>query len=97
MYNEHFMQRALALSARALQEPGTEPFGAVVVKNGEVGSWCATEWLKPSPTTSPFLTTTAPKGSVPGSWSARAERARARCMKCSWYMGRISWVLRRCD
>ncbi|WP_062474282.1 nucleoside deaminase [Variovorax boronicumulans] len=36
MYNEHFMQRALALSARALQEPGTEPFGAVVVKNGEV-------------------------------------------------------------
>nr|WP_235578082.1 nucleoside deaminase [Pseudorhodoferax sp. Leaf267] len=30
------MQQALALSARALSEPGTEPFGAVVVRDGEV-------------------------------------------------------------
>jgi len=30
------MQRALALSAQALQEPGTEPFGAVVVKDGVI-------------------------------------------------------------
>jgi len=36
MYREHFMQRALALSAQALQEPGTEPFGAVVVKDGVI-------------------------------------------------------------
>jgi len=36
MYQEHFMQRALALSAQALQEPGTEPFGAVVVKDGVI-------------------------------------------------------------
>ena len=27
---------ALALSAQALQEPGTEPFGAVVVKDGAI-------------------------------------------------------------
>ena len=30
------MQRALALSAQALDEPGTEPFGAVVVKDGAI-------------------------------------------------------------
>jgi len=36
MYNQAFMQRALALSAQALQEPGTEPFGAVVVKDGAI-------------------------------------------------------------
>lgn len=30
------MQRALALSVQALQEPGTEPFGAVVVKDGVI-------------------------------------------------------------
>lgn len=30
------MQRALALSARALDTPGTEPFGAVVVKDGRI-------------------------------------------------------------
>ena len=36
MYQQEFMQRALALSAQALQEPGTEPFGAVVVKDGVV-------------------------------------------------------------
>ena len=36
MYQQQFMQRALALSAQALQEPGTEPFGAVVVKDGVI-------------------------------------------------------------
>lgn len=36
MYREEFMQRALALSARALDTPGTEPFGAVIVKDGQV-------------------------------------------------------------
>lgn len=36
MYQHEFMQRALALSALALTEPGTEPFGAVVVKDGAI-------------------------------------------------------------
>jgi guanine deaminase len=36
MYQEKFMQRALALSAEALDKPGTEPFGAVVVKDGQL-------------------------------------------------------------
>jgi len=36
MYQQEFMQRALALSALALREPGTEPFGAVVVKDGAI-------------------------------------------------------------
>lgn len=36
MYDDTFMQRALALSARALTTAGTEPFGAVVVKDGRV-------------------------------------------------------------
>lgn len=36
MYYQPFMQRALALSAQALTEPGTEPFGAVVVKDGAI-------------------------------------------------------------
>jgi guanine deaminase len=36
MYQEEFMRRAIALSAQALDTPGTEPFGAVVVKNGRV-------------------------------------------------------------
>ncbi|WOB09862.1 nucleoside deaminase [Piscinibacter gummiphilus] len=36
MYTEAFMQRALALSAQALDQPGTEPFGAVIVKDGQV-------------------------------------------------------------
>lgn len=36
MYRDEFMQRALALSAQALDTPGTEPFGAVVVKDGVV-------------------------------------------------------------
>lgn len=36
MYRESFMKHALALSARALDTPGTEPFGAVVVLDGVV-------------------------------------------------------------
>jgi guanine deaminase len=36
MYDETFMQQALALSARALNQAGTEPFGAVVVRDGIV-------------------------------------------------------------
>jgi guanine deaminase len=32
MYQEKMMQRALALSASALNTPGTEPFGAVIVR-----------------------------------------------------------------
>ncbi|MDB5731468.1 MAG: nucleoside deaminase [Variovorax sp.] len=36
MYQEEFMKRALALSTQALHTPGTEPFGAVVVKDGAV-------------------------------------------------------------
>jgi guanine deaminase len=36
MYHQPFMQRALALSAQALTESGTEPFGAVVAKNGAI-------------------------------------------------------------
>ena len=36
MYHQPFMQRALALSAQALTVPGTEPFGAVVVKDGAI-------------------------------------------------------------
>lgn len=35
-YNETFMQRAVELSRRALTEPGTEPFGAVVVRDGQI-------------------------------------------------------------
>ena len=31
-----FMKRAIELSRRALSEPGTEPFGAVVVKDGAI-------------------------------------------------------------
>ena len=34
MYEPSFMARAIALSQQALTTPGTEPFGAVVVKNG---------------------------------------------------------------
>jgi tRNA(Arg) A34 adenosine deaminase TadA len=36
MYNEEFMKRALDLSSQALDKPGTEPFGAVVVKDGKI-------------------------------------------------------------
>lgn len=36
MYQEKFMRRALELSASALNQPGTEPFGAVIVKDGQI-------------------------------------------------------------
>ena len=36
MYNDTFMQRAIAISAQALATPGTEPFGAVIVKDGKI-------------------------------------------------------------
>ncbi|MEJ8813548.1 nucleoside deaminase [Variovorax ureilyticus] len=36
MYEEKFMQRAIALSAQALETTGTEPFGAVIVRDGAV-------------------------------------------------------------
>lgn len=36
MYEERFMQRAVELSRRALEEAGSEPFGAVVVKDGAI-------------------------------------------------------------
>lgn len=35
-YDPKFMQRALALSAGSLDTPGTQPFGAVVVRHGEI-------------------------------------------------------------
>jgi tRNA(Arg) A34 adenosine deaminase TadA len=36
MYDERFMRRAVELSALALSQPGTEPFGAVIVKDGKI-------------------------------------------------------------
>lgn len=36
MYRSDFMEYALSLSARALDVPGTEPFAAVIVKNGAI-------------------------------------------------------------
>lgn len=36
MYEERFMSQAIALSERALVEPGTEPFGAVIVRDGRI-------------------------------------------------------------
>jgi tRNA(Arg) A34 adenosine deaminase TadA len=36
MYDEKFMHRAIELSARALNEPGARPYGAVVVKDGKI-------------------------------------------------------------
>jgi guanine deaminase len=36
MYKKDFMQRAIELSAEALQTNGSEPFGAVVVKEGVI-------------------------------------------------------------
>lgn len=36
MYEEKFMQMAIEVSSQALTQPGTEPFGAIVVKNGQV-------------------------------------------------------------
>ena len=34
--DQSFMQRAIELSRLALEEPGTEPFGAVVVEDGRI-------------------------------------------------------------
>src|SRR6056297_3472156 len=36
MYDETFLRRAIALSAEALETPGLEPFGAVIVKDGQI-------------------------------------------------------------
>jgi tRNA(Arg) A34 adenosine deaminase TadA len=36
MYNEIFLRRAIEISATAMHVPGTEPFGAVIVKGGEI-------------------------------------------------------------
>jgi guanine deaminase len=36
MYQEIFMKKAIELSAEALSKPGTEPFGAVIVKSGVI-------------------------------------------------------------
>ncbi|MDW4499238.1 nucleoside deaminase [Sulfitobacter sp. D35] len=36
MYEARFMRRAIEISAEALTTPGTEPFGAVVVKDGKI-------------------------------------------------------------
>ncbi len=36
MYEDRFMRRAIEISARALDTPGTEPFGAVVVREGRI-------------------------------------------------------------
>jgi tRNA(Arg) A34 adenosine deaminase TadA len=35
-YNETFMRRSIEISAEALTTPGTEPFGAVVVRDGQI-------------------------------------------------------------
>jgi len=34
--NEDFMRRAIAIAERSFDEPGTLPFGAVVVRDGEI-------------------------------------------------------------
>lgn len=36
VYQEKFMKRAIEISQGALTKPGTEPFGAVIVRNGEI-------------------------------------------------------------
>ncbi|WP_109466143.1 nucleoside deaminase [Albibacillus kandeliae] len=36
MYDEAFMRRAIEISAEALATPGTEPFGAVIVRDGKI-------------------------------------------------------------
>ena len=35
-YNDAFMRRAIEISAQALDQPGLEPFGAVVVRDGTI-------------------------------------------------------------
>src|SRR2546423_14621748 len=44
MYDENFMRRAIELSAQALEMPGARPYGAVVVKDGQISG----EGLNPS-------------------------------------------------
>ena len=39
MYDEQFMKRAIELSAEALTKPGTQPFGAVVVKDDPANTY----------------------------------------------------------
>jgi tRNA(Arg) A34 adenosine deaminase TadA len=36
MYRDEYMQRAIAISRQALDTPGTEPFGSVIVKDGRI-------------------------------------------------------------
>ena len=36
MYDETFLRRAIEISAEALTTPGTEPFGAVIVRDGKI-------------------------------------------------------------
>jgi len=36
MYDEEFMRRAIELSAQSIGKPGTRPYAAVVVKDGEI-------------------------------------------------------------
>ena len=36
MYDEKFMQRAIALSSQSIDQPGTRPYAAVVVKDGKI-------------------------------------------------------------
>ena len=36
MYKQRFMRRAIDISSVALETPGTEPFGAVVVRDGQI-------------------------------------------------------------
>ena len=51
MFREEFMRRAIEISAKALAEAGTEPFGAVVVKDDRiVGEGINRSLLKFDPT-----------------------------------------------
>src|SRR3954447_22570751 len=36
MYDEKFMRRAIELSSQSIDKPGTRPYAAVVVKDGEI-------------------------------------------------------------
>lgn len=36
MYQQIFMDRVIALSRQAIDKPGTQPFGALLVRNGEI-------------------------------------------------------------
>lgn len=51
MFQEEFMRRAIEISATALETDGSEPFGAVVVKDGKVvGEGINESLLKHDPT-----------------------------------------------